>query len=172
MVETVVLLCPIGAAEYPISYGAEQYYAYRASIEGGDWQDMGGPWHVRVPVYAAPYFLSNSAGFTLMEEPQKLRVAGMIRLRKIDGSDATCGARGIRYDPDPDGTVLVHHAIAGELVESHGFEIAPAETQPPVPEATEDEEEDEEEVEEEDEEDQEEVPHPSRPGSTRPPRRG
>lgn len=126
MADLVTLICPPGAFDYPISHGARDFYPYRADHLASSGPEFGGPWLVDVPPDAAQYFIHNG-GFYMAEDKSPAAPAGMARVRKKDGSDSSCGFRGIAYPADDDGVALVPADAVAELCESHGFEIVPDE---------------------------------------------
>ena len=121
------LLCPDGGFRNPIAHGLQQFHAYRLDYRDQGARDSGGPWAVDVPDDLVQYFVGQG-GFSIMdktprEPPNQAVPVGMIRLRKIDGGDASVGFDGLAYLQDRDGTVMVPMAAMGALVESHGYEI-------------------------------------------------
>ena len=126
MGQTVTLLCPEGAFDYPISCGEEEFYPYRLD-HTSQGREFGGPWAVTIPIEKYHHFVGR-AGFVVMEqEPEQIgehEIAPKL-LRKRDGSYAGCSWRGQSFEPDDHGVVMVPHMAVGELVESHGFELVP-----------------------------------------------
>jgi hypothetical protein len=117
----ITLLCPEGAFDYPIAHGTQQFHPYRLDHLDDTGRECGGPWAVDIPDELVQYFLGQG-GFAIMNAARISVPAGMIRLRKADGSDASCGYEGIAYPEDDDGSVLVPMGAMGALIESHGYE--------------------------------------------------
>src|SRR6266851_5483711 len=121
----MILVCPAGAYDYPISHGPHEFRPYRLD-HTDDRNPEAGPWLVDVPDALAQYFLGQG-GFFPWRDDEDTMSGQMVRLRKVDGGDASIGFLGEAFPADADGTVLVPTEAAGVLCESHGFEVVPDE---------------------------------------------
>ena len=123
MVDTVTLLCPEGAFDYPVSHGTREFYPYRADHVDDSGREFGGPWLVDVPAEVAQHFLG-AGGFLIMAASTPAAPTGMVRLRKQ--ADRPESADWGDYEADADGVILIpaDHNVSA-LCESHGYEVVP-----------------------------------------------
>jgi hypothetical protein len=110
--DSVTLVCPPGAHDYPISHGTTNYRPYLA-----DPNDPESDWHVIVPPHVAIHFL-HKGGFALTQV-HILQSAGSVRMIARSGA-SSCSWGGQTFAPDEDGAVTVP-VEAMEDLGHHGF---------------------------------------------------
>jgi hypothetical protein len=123
----MILLAPPGAENYPISFGTQDFAAFRL-----DHQDPESLWAVDVSPEAAVYFLHN-AGFSLM--PQTTNETGVVEMTRLYHPEGYgCSVGGVAYDADEAGVVTIPSQHVGALCASHGFRPAPPAGEEPAKE--------------------------------------
>jgi hypothetical protein len=112
--DTVTLVCPRGANEYPISHHTTNYRAYLA-----DPLDPQSDWLVDVPPHVADHLL-HKGGFALTQV-HIFQSAGSVRMIARSGA-SSCSWGGQTFEPDEDGAVTVPvEAMADLSPPTHDF---------------------------------------------------
>jgi hypothetical protein len=130
--DSVTLIVPRGAEQYPISHSTTNYRAYLA--------DPGNPesdWLVDVPPEVADHLL-HKGGFALTQV-HIFQSAGSVRMIARSGA-SSCSWGGQTFDPDEDGAVTVPVEAMADLGH-HGFvpyneALAPKHAEVPAPTTT------------------------------------
>jgi hypothetical protein len=127
--ERVILICPPGANDYPISHGTTNYRAYLA-----DPHDPESDWLVDVPPEVAAHLL-HKGGFTL-PHVYILQSAGSVRMIARSGA-SSCSWGGQTFLPDEDGAITVPVEAMADLNQGHDFvpyneALAPKHEEAPV----------------------------------------
>ena len=111
--DSVTLVCPRGANEYPISHHTTNYRAYLA-----DPGDPESDWLVDVPPEVADHLL-HKGGFAL-SQVHIFQSAGSVRMIARSGA-SSCSWGGQTFAPDEDGAVTVPVEAMADLNQTHGF---------------------------------------------------
>ena len=127
--DSVTLVCPPGAPDYPISHITTKYRPYLA-----DPNDEASDWLVDVPREAADHLL-HKGGFR-MTQVHIFQSAGSVRMIARSGA-SSCSWGGQTFLPDEDGAITVPVEAMADLNQTHDFvpyneALAPKHEEAPV----------------------------------------
>ncbi len=130
--DLITLVCPPGAADYPVSH---DIIDYQPDVYRADHTDPTSGRHVDLPPHVAVPLL-HTGGFSLPKTKPVPPSGEFVRLVDKDGDlERSCGCDGVNYLADEHGVVTVPSEHAGVMCESFNFMPAPEEEVTPRPAA-------------------------------------
>ncbi len=124
--DLITLVCPPGAADYPVSHGLVDY---QPEVFRKDYTDRDSARHLTVPRYVAQHFLSKG-GFSLAKLDVAPALSGeTVRLVDKNGAlERSLGFNGVSYEMNAEGVMTVPAEAAG-VAASH--DLVPASPEKP-----------------------------------------